>query len=149
MEEWKNLGSHISERSVLNDPLFWKYIILFYQNIFAPPERTNIEHVKDIYATPWSVFTNSSIIHFSVLQVFHSSIPSFFRCVRFPKFFRFSRGSGFHLGAGKLEIRISAGYPEFCGYPVDIRRISGGGISNFPARDPQSGWRIRENNCIY
>ena len=36
--------------------------------------------------------------------------------------------------AGKLEIRISAGYPEFCGYPLDIRWISGGGISNFPAR---------------
>ena len=97
MEEWKNLGLHIFERSVLNDPLFWKYIILFYQNNFAPPERTNIEQVKYIYATPWSGLSNSSIIHFSVLQVFHSSIPSFFRCVRFPKFFRFSRGSGFHL----------------------------------------------------
>ena len=37
-------------------------------------------------------------------------------------------------GAGKLEIRISGGYPPDIRNFADIRRISGGGISNFPAQ---------------
>ena len=43
-------------------------------------------------------------------------------------FFLIFRLVFYAIGAGKLEIRISGGYP------VDIRRISGGGISNFPAQ---------------